>query len=68
MAIALVGEPDLIHPEIERLGASNLPLQVVRSSGVVAEDESPVTAFRSKPNASFSWLPGRSRRARQRRS
>ena len=58
VAIALVGEPDLIHPEIERLGASNLPLQVVRSSGVVAEDESPVTAFRSKPNASVFVAAG----------
>ncbi len=58
VAIALVGDPDLIHPEIERLGASDLPLHVVRSRGVVGEDESPVTAFRSKPNASVFVAAG----------
>ncbi len=58
VAVALVGEPDAINPEIERLGASKLPIQVVRSSGVVGEDESPVTAFRSKPNASVFVAAG----------
>lgn len=58
VAVALVGDPDAINPEIERLGASELPIHVVRSSGVVGEDESPVTAFRSKPNASVFVAAG----------
>ncbi len=58
VAIALVGDPDAIRPELERHDAARLPVQVVRSSGVVGENESPAMAFRSKPNASVFVAAG----------
>jgi glycerol-3-phosphate acyltransferase PlsX len=51
--IILVGRQDVIRAELERLGASGLPIDIVHASEVVEMHESPAAAFRKKKDSSI---------------
>ena len=59
IAVALVGDPVAIQTELDRYDTPAKQLtQIVPSEGVVAEDESPALAFRSKRRASIFVAAG----------
>lgn len=51
--IVLVGKGDVVKKELERLGAANLPIDVVHASEAVDMDESPSLAYRKKKDSSI---------------
>lgn len=51
--IALVGRPDAIARERERLGAERVPLTVVPATEVIAADDQPVQAIKRKKDSSL---------------
>jgi len=52
--IALVGEPQLLHAELERQGAAAQAIQIVSASEVIGMDEAPAQAVRQKKDASIN--------------
>ena len=53
LAIALVGDPDAVQSELEKIDSpAKKLLRIVPSKGVVGEDELPAESVRSKPRAS----------------
>ncbi|MBI5178332.1 MAG: phosphate acyltransferase PlsX [Nitrospinae bacterium] len=51
--VVLVGMEDVVKAELNRLGASGLPIDVVHASEAVGMDESPAVAFRKKKDSSI---------------
>jgi phosphate acyltransferase len=51
--ILLVGFPDQIQPELDRLKADGLPIRIVPCDSVVAMEESPAQGCRQKPRSSI---------------
>ncbi len=51
--VFLVGHPPTLQTELDRLGAQDLPIQVVASESVVEMHESPAQACRQKPTSSI---------------
>ena len=51
--ILLVGYPDQLQPELDRLNARELPIRIIPSDSVVTMDESPAQACRQKPGSSI---------------
>ena len=60
--VLLIGEPDALQGVLPSPLPSNL--RVVPSSGVITEADSPIEAFRSKPNASIVVAAGLVKEAR----
>lgn len=52
VAVLLVGDPDAVQPELERVGGQGLPIKLIPSEGVILDSESPLQALRTKPKAS----------------
>jgi len=52
--IILVGEKDMLKKELAKRGASALPLQIKDASQAIDMDESPLEAYRNKPNSSIA--------------
>ncbi|MBI3794845.1 MAG: phosphate acyltransferase PlsX [Nitrospinae bacterium] len=50
--IVLVGIKDVVQAELEKLGAKNLPIEIVHASETVEMDESPSLAYRKKKDSS----------------
>lgn len=53
LQLTLVGDTDLLEPELAKYDLSGLPLTVVPSVGKIGDDEHPVQALRRKPLASI---------------
>ncbi|OGS44993.1 MAG: phosphate acyltransferase [Elusimicrobia bacterium RIFOXYD2_FULL_34_15] len=52
--ILLVGNESIIKEELKKYkNAQNLPIQIIHSEEIIGMDESPVDAFRKKPNSSI---------------
>lgn len=51
--IALVGRGDRIAPELRRLGAAGLPLEVIEAAEVIAADDQPAQAVKRKKDSSI---------------
>ncbi len=58
MEIALVGDEETLGAELDRLGARDLPVRVVKSEGVIAEGEHPALAVRRRPESSIAVTLG----------
>ena len=56
--ILLVGDPAQVQAELSRHDASQLPIAVIPSEGVIAEGEAPAMALRQKPRASIFVATG----------
>src|SRR5437016_3802370 len=54
MHVVLVGDKAQIEPLLATAGAARARLEIVHASQVVTMEESPVTAFRKKPDNSIS--------------
>ena len=51
--IGIVGDPDVVQPELARHDVAGLPIATVPSEGVIVEVEQPAVALRQKPRASI---------------
>src|SRR6185295_11879419 len=51
--ILLVGYPDVLQIELDRLKAKDLPIRIVPCDSVVTMDDSPAQGCRQKPNSSI---------------
>ena len=51
--IMLVGDPSQVQAELSKHDATNLPIMIIPSEGVIIEGESPAMALRQKPRASI---------------
>lgn len=51
--VLLVGFPDVLEKELARLGAKDLPIQIVPCDSVVTMEDSPAQGCRQKPNSSI---------------
>jgi glycerol-3-phosphate acyltransferase PlsX len=51
--ILLVGDPDLVEPELSKHSTDQLPISIVPSQGKIEDGEAPALALRQKPNASI---------------
>ncbi len=56
--VMLVGDPEAVQYELSSYDTSRLPIGVVPSEGVIAEEESPALALRQKPRASILVATG----------
>lgn len=56
--IALVGDPNSLEGLLSKEQATDLPIQIVPSDGVILEGESPVESLKTKPRASISVCIG----------
>ncbi|MEE2885287.1 MAG: phosphate acyltransferase PlsX [Chloroflexota bacterium] len=56
--LSLVGEYEQVKSELSKHASKNLPIQIVPSDGVVAEDEQPALALRQKPKSSIMVATG----------
>ena len=56
--VLLVGDPEALGRELAGSDAGGLPIEVVASDGVVAEDEHPVLALRRNPKVSIAVAIG----------
>ena len=56
--VILVGDPEAVQDELSAYDISRLPIGVVPSEGVIAEDESPALALRQRPRASVLVATG----------
>ena len=56
--VMLVGDPEAVQDELSAYDTSRLPIGVVPSEGVIAEDESPALALRQRPRASVLVATG----------
>lgn len=56
--IMLVGDMDIIQPELAKHDADKLPIALVPSEGVVVEGEQPARSLRQKPRASILVATG----------
>ena len=52
--VLLVGDPDRVEEELKRLTCQRAAISVVTAREMIATDEKPVQAFRSKPDASIA--------------
>ncbi len=52
--ILLVGQPELVQPEIDKHDAATLPVTLIPSEGPVEETEQPAIALRRRPKASIA--------------
>ncbi len=52
--VALVGDAETLHVELERQGGAGLAIQIVNASEAIAMDEPPVQAVRQKKDASIN--------------
>jgi len=52
--IVLVGRKDVINKELSHRGATTLPIEVQDAAQVVGMEESPLEAFRKKPDSSIN--------------
>src|SRR6202047_169689 len=50
--ILLVGQPHVVRPELAKLAAPNLPIEVVAAGEVIPMDDHPAQAFRRKKDSS----------------
>ena len=62
--IALVGDKRALEAEVREHDSGGLPIAVVPSEGVIAEDEAPALALRQKPKASIVVATGMIKRGR----
>jgi len=56
--IVLVGDSDVVEPELARHNTNNLPIATVQSQGVISENEHPAQSLRQKPAASVMVTTG----------
>lgn len=54
VAVALVGDEDVVRRELAKHEVESLPIEVVPSEGVIFEGEHPALSLRSKPRASIA--------------
>src|SRR5260221_5667183 len=50
--ILLVGQPNVIRPELAKHAAPNLPIEIVAASEVITMNDHPAQAFRRKKDSS----------------
>src|SRR5438045_8143003 len=50
--ILLVGQPNVVRPELTKHSAPNLPIEIVPASEVIAMNDHPAQAFRRKKDSS----------------
>jgi glycerol-3-phosphate acyltransferase PlsX len=50
--VALVGDPDVVEPELAKHDIDGLPVMAVPSEGIILEVDQPARALRQKPRAS----------------
>ncbi len=53
VGIYLVGPQDILEKELEKLGATDLPIEIVHAEDVVSMDEPPSNVIRRKKNSSM---------------
>jgi phosphate acyltransferase len=51
--VILTGDESVLKAEIERFGGSDLPIEIVHTTQVVAMDDHPVAALKQKPDSSL---------------